>query len=57
MALRDSLGGLFSGGGRDGVGNMGLLGDSSWRAYTDRLGLTGNYGLGMDGDKVVLAVC
>ncbi len=37
------LGGLFSGGGRDGVGNMGLLGDLAG-GVTDRLGLT-NYGL------------
>ena len=37
------LSGLFSGGGRDGVGNMGLLGDLAG-SVTDRLGLT-NYGL------------
>jgi LysM repeat protein len=37
------LSGLFSGGGRDGVGNMGLLGDLAG-GVTDQLGLT-NYGL------------
>ena len=37
------LGGLFSGGGRDGQGNFGLLGDLAG-GVTDRLGLT-NYGL------------
>ena len=42
-AQQGGLGGLFSGGGRDGVGNMGLLGDLAG-GVTDRLGLT-NYGL------------
>jgi len=42
-AQQSGLGGLFSGGGRDGVGNMGLLGDLAG-GVTDRLGLT-NYGL------------
>ena len=37
------LSSLFTGGGRDGVGNMGLLGDLAG-GFTDRLGLT-NYGL------------
>ena len=41
------LGGLFSGGGRDGVGNYGVLGDILG-GVGDRLGLT-NYGTGAGG--------
>jgi hypothetical protein len=40
---QSGLGGLFSGGGRDGVGNFGVLGDVLG-GFTDRLGIT-NYGL------------
>jgi LysM repeat protein len=38
------LSNIFSGGGRDGVGNFGMVGDIAG-GFTDRLGLT-NYGLG-----------
>ena len=39
------LSNIFSGGGQDGVGNYGMIGDLAG-GFTDRLGLT-NYGLGL----------
>ena len=49
QAGQGGFGGLFSGGGADGVGNYGVVGDLLG-GFTDKLGLT-NYGGGAGGDS------